>query len=291
MSRLKHKPTAEVLHSDLNKKLENLTLGDALVEDNWTAFKDMVYSTTFEHLGSLKQHNQDWFDENDAEITSLIEEKIASKGDSKVIPTQPQRKQLLPISTRKWKAHYVRCGMSSLAKRWMKFRAMLITTIQKVSMMHWNVFMVLSHLDPHCSSVQMEPSSSPIKIKSWRDGLNISALFSTILHQSMMRQFNTYCKFWWIMNLIHHPLLAKLKRPFVSFKWQGTWGWCYTSQSLKVWQTCTAPEAGQHLPVHMAARYCTTRLQGCTCHSFLQEKRKLPTVWQSPWHITPVHKW
>ena len=34
MSRLKHKPTAEVLHSDLNKKLENLTLGEALVEDN-----------------------------------------------------------------------------------------------------------------------------------------------------------------------------------------------------------------------------------------------------------------
>ena len=54
MSRLKHKPTAEVLHSDLNKKLENLTLGDALVEDNWTAFKDIVYSTAFEHLGPSK---------------------------------------------------------------------------------------------------------------------------------------------------------------------------------------------------------------------------------------------
>ena len=51
VSRLKHKPTAEVLHSDLNKKLENLTLGKALVEDDWTALKDMVYSTVFEHLG------------------------------------------------------------------------------------------------------------------------------------------------------------------------------------------------------------------------------------------------
>ena len=54
ISRLKHKPTAEVLHSDLNKKLENLTLGDALVEDDWTAFKDMVKLTAFEHLGPLK---------------------------------------------------------------------------------------------------------------------------------------------------------------------------------------------------------------------------------------------
>ena len=63
MSRLKHKPTAEVLHGDLDKKLGNLNLGDVLVEDNWTACKDMVYSTAFEHLGPLKWNNQGWFDE------------------------------------------------------------------------------------------------------------------------------------------------------------------------------------------------------------------------------------
>ena len=54
MSWMKHKPIAEVIHSDLNKKLENLTLGDALVEDVWTAFKDIVYSTALEHLGPSK---------------------------------------------------------------------------------------------------------------------------------------------------------------------------------------------------------------------------------------------
>ena len=75
MSRLKHKPTAEALCSDLDKRLENPTLGDALVEDDWTAFKDIVYSIAFEHLGPSKQNNQDWFDENDAEITSLIAKK------------------------------------------------------------------------------------------------------------------------------------------------------------------------------------------------------------------------
>ena len=72
VSGLKHKPTAEVLYSDFDKKLENLTLGDALVEDDWTAFKDIVYSTAFEHLGPSKWLNQDCFDENDAEIISLI---------------------------------------------------------------------------------------------------------------------------------------------------------------------------------------------------------------------------
>ena len=54
MSRLRHEPTAEALHSDLHKKLENLTLGDAHVEDDWKAFKDIVYSTAFEHLVPLK---------------------------------------------------------------------------------------------------------------------------------------------------------------------------------------------------------------------------------------------
>ena len=159
MTRLKHKPTAEALHSDL-----------------------------------------------------------ASWGNSKAIPTQPQRKQLLPISTKKCKAHCIRCRMSGLAKRQMKFRAMQISMTQSISMRHWNVFMVLSHLDPHHSSVQMEPSSSLIVTKSWRDGLNISALFSTILHQSMMRQFTTFCKFQSIMNSMHHPLFVKLRRPLGSYQ-------------------------------------------------------------------------
>ena len=54
----------------------------------------------------------------------------------------------------------------------------------------------------------MEPSSSPIKIISWGDGPNISVLFSTVLHQSMMRQFNAFHKFQLIMNSMHHPLVA-----------------------------------------------------------------------------------
>ena len=136
MSSLKHEPTVEALCSDLDKKLENLTLGDALVEDDWTVFKGIVYSTVFENLRPSKQHNQDWFNENDAEITSLIAKKIASRVNSKVIPTQPQRKQCLPISTKKCKAHCVRCGMSGLAKRQMKFRAMLISMAKNISTRH-----------------------------------------------------------------------------------------------------------------------------------------------------------
>ena len=100
----------------------------------------------------------------------------------------------------------------------MKFRGMLISMIQNISTRDYNVFMVLSYLDPYCSSVQMEPGSSLIKIKSCRDGPNISVLFSTVLHQSMMRQFNAFCKFQLIMNSMHHPRMVKLKRPLVSYQ-------------------------------------------------------------------------
>ena len=181
--------------------------------------------------------------------------------------------------------------MSGLAKRQMEFRAMLIRMTQNISMRHWNMFMVLSHLGPNHSSVQMEPSSSLIKIKSWRDGANISELFSTILHQSIMRQFSAFHKFQSIMNSMHLPLLVKLKRPLGSYQMARHLGLMLYSWSLQIWRTCTAPEAGWYLPVLMAARYCTARLQGHTYHSSLQEIRELSTMWQSPQHITPVHNW
>ena len=219
VSRLKHKLTAEVLCSDLNKTLENLTLGDALVEDNLTAFKNIVYSTAFEHFGPSKQHNQDLFDENDAKIMSLNVEKIASRGDSQSNPCSAFKKAAFANMCKEVQSTLCKMWDEWLSKKADEIRAiLLISMTQKVSMRHWNVFMVLSHLDPHCSSVQMEPSSSLIKIKSLRDGQNISVLFSTSLHQSMMRQFNHFHKYQSIMNLMHHPLSVKLKRPLGSYQ-------------------------------------------------------------------------
>ena len=77
---------------------------------------------------------------------------------------------------------------------------------------------IQSYADQHDSKCFYKPSSSPIEIKSWRNGSNFSALFSTILHQSMMRHFNAFHKFWSIMNSMHHPLLVKLKRSLGSYQ-------------------------------------------------------------------------
>ena len=37
-------------------------------EEQWTAFRDAVYSTAYKHLGSATHRKKDWFDENDEEI-------------------------------------------------------------------------------------------------------------------------------------------------------------------------------------------------------------------------------
>ena len=133
--------------------------------------------------------------------------------------------------------------------------------------------MVLSHLDPHYSSVWMEPSSSLIKIKSWRDGLNISALFSTVLHQSMMRQFNALCKLQSIMNLMHHPLLAKLKRPLVSYQMSGHSGlMLYQPKATNMADLyCTRSWSTSSSPYGSKVLYCKTSRM---CLSFISAREK-----------------
>ena len=45
------------------------------VEDSWTSFRDTMYAPAYETLGSTQCKHQDWFDENDEEITKLLGEK------------------------------------------------------------------------------------------------------------------------------------------------------------------------------------------------------------------------
>ena len=117
----------------------------------------------------------------------------------------------------------------------------------------------------------MKPSSSLIKIKFWRDGLNISVLFSTILHQSMIRQFNTFHKFQSIMNLMHHPLLVKLKRPLVSYQMASHPGlmlyWPKSTNMadlycIRSWSTSSSPYGSKvpyHKPSMMHLSFISTR--------------------------------
>ena len=116
------------------------------------------------------------------------------------------------------------------------------------------MFMVLSHLDPHHSSVLMQPTFSLTIIKSWEDGLNISVLFLTILYQPMIRQFNAFHKFQSIMNLMYHPSLVKLRRPLGSYQMARCLGlMLYQPKSINMvdlycarsWMTSSSPYGQQ----------------------------------------------
>ncbi|CAH1242254.1 Hypp6508 [Branchiostoma lanceolatum] len=74
-TKLKQRETSTCLASDLHSKLKDIHIGESSVEDDWSTLKKTVYITAFQHLGSTKHRNQDWFDENDAQISSLLAEK------------------------------------------------------------------------------------------------------------------------------------------------------------------------------------------------------------------------
>ena len=41
----------------------------------WEATRDAIYKASLETLGTTKRHHQDWFDENDNHVKSLLENK------------------------------------------------------------------------------------------------------------------------------------------------------------------------------------------------------------------------
>ena len=45
------------------------------VEEHWASFRDAVYGASLEVIGLEQRRHQDWFDENDDEIMSLLDEK------------------------------------------------------------------------------------------------------------------------------------------------------------------------------------------------------------------------
>lgn len=74
-SKLKEEQTANSLISDLNNKLANLTSENTSVEEEWETLKNLVYTSSSEKLGLVKRKHQDWFDENDVQIKSLLDKK------------------------------------------------------------------------------------------------------------------------------------------------------------------------------------------------------------------------
>ncbi|VDL98528.1 unnamed protein product [Schistocephalus solidus] len=64
-------------NNQITEKLENLHAPDdnATVEIRWCQLRNVIQSTALNVLGRTHRHHQDWFDDNDADISNLLAEK------------------------------------------------------------------------------------------------------------------------------------------------------------------------------------------------------------------------
>ncbi|XP_033106174.1 craniofacial development protein 2-like [Anneissia japonica] len=71
ISRIKNRQVQEKLEKTLTERLDTIPPGDA--ENKWQAFKEVVCNASEEHLGIATKKQEDWFDENSAELVQLLD--------------------------------------------------------------------------------------------------------------------------------------------------------------------------------------------------------------------------
>ena len=63
----------EEMQAKIEEALEDISITGEDVEDDWRNFKEAVYNSAASTLGHVERKHRDWFDENDAEISKLID--------------------------------------------------------------------------------------------------------------------------------------------------------------------------------------------------------------------------
>ena len=65
----------QAFFNDISNELGAKNLSSEYPEENWTVFQNVVHSSAATTIGHPSRKHQDWFDKNDEEIKSLLEEK------------------------------------------------------------------------------------------------------------------------------------------------------------------------------------------------------------------------
>ena len=95
-ARLKDPVAQQLLASKIKNALELVLLdSNSGVNNIWEATRDAIYKASLKTLGTTKRHHQDWFDENDNHVKSLLEHKRTL-----------QQKTLAPNATEANKSRY-----------------------------------------------------------------------------------------------------------------------------------------------------------------------------------------
>ena len=80
ISKLQSPPVRQLLYEDLEQKLPKLKMSETDVMLNWTALKDLLYSTALHHLSQNMHKHLDWLNENNTEIQKLLDNKYQAHG-------------------------------------------------------------------------------------------------------------------------------------------------------------------------------------------------------------------
>ncbi|VDL95423.1 unnamed protein product [Schistocephalus solidus] len=97
-----------VLCNQITEKLEDLHASDdnATVETRWCQLRNVIQSTALDVLGRARRRHQEWFDDNDADISNILAEKNAL------------HKAYMDIQTDATKAAFFRCRR--LVQQWLR---------------------------------------------------------------------------------------------------------------------------------------------------------------------------
>ena len=75
VSKLKQDSKRQSFINDICSRLDAMELRSDDPEENWTVFRDTVYSSAMDTLGPVSRKHQYWFDKNDEGIQGHLEEK------------------------------------------------------------------------------------------------------------------------------------------------------------------------------------------------------------------------
>ena len=79
VGKLNNESTQQQLSADLDAALAACDFSDDIdVDTQWKTFRDAAYGAALNKLGKLTRRHQDWFDENDEELQTLIRKKNAA---------------------------------------------------------------------------------------------------------------------------------------------------------------------------------------------------------------------
>ena len=83
VSKLNQDSMRQAFIDDHCNHLGAINLSSVDPEKNWTVFQNVVHSSAATTLGHPSGKHQDWFDENDEDFETLLEEKHRLQGTSR----------------------------------------------------------------------------------------------------------------------------------------------------------------------------------------------------------------